>query len=240
MIMRWGLFFLRSKMLYLSQIKRSTAWNRAFEELRHHQHLLQKLGKIKEEFNDIEDTDGPTPAKVRNQESSSSKAASNMPKQLIKDLRVKVERLSSDGHVEMQATNDTIDNKEDVTKNNTENEERPVPHLPVAEDEPAREITSTCPQGLKKEGSQEDMVTSSSQEPRSKCVLVQTEQIQTDGLPPAKVSFSLLSSSFFFRIRVCAHYPRLPSYENFRLKGNVELRSNRRQRRWRNYAVNWN
>lgn len=128
---------------------------------------------------------------MRNQESSSSKGAShssNVPKQLIKDLRVKVERLSSDGsHSETQSANDTTDNKDNASKSNGANEDRQVPHLPVAEDEPAREITSTCPQGLKKEGSQEDMVTSSCQEPRSKCVLVQTEQIQADGLPPAKV-----------------------------------------------------
>jgi len=110
-----------------------------------------------------------------------------LPKQLIKDLRVKVERLSSDSNIETQNVNDK-NNKEDAAKSDTDNEERQVPHLPVAEDEPAREITSTCPQGIKKEGSQEDMVTSSCQEPRSKCVLVQTEQIQTDGLP-AKVNF---------------------------------------------------
>lgn len=154
---------------------------------------MQKLAKDKEDLNIIEDDDGPTPAKIRNLESSSSKNTtshnSNSPKQLIKDLRVKVERLSSDGHVEAQTANDAVDNKEDISKINTENEERQVPHLPVAEDEPARGITSTCPQGLKKEGSQEDMVTSSCQEPRSKCVLIQTEQIQTDGLPPAKVNF---------------------------------------------------
>jgi hypothetical protein len=100
---------------------------------------------------------------------------------------VKVERLSSDSNIETQNANDT-NNKEDAAKSDAENEERQVPRLPVAEDEPAREITSTCPQGIKKEGSQEDMVTSSCQEPRSKCVLVQTEQIQTDGLP-AKVNF---------------------------------------------------
>ncbi|XP_012235312.1 zinc finger MYND domain-containing protein 11 [Linepithema humile] len=161
------------------QIKKSTAWNRAFEELKHHQHLLQKLGKNKEDLNTI---DNPSPAKIRKLESSNSRSP-NLPKQLaIKDLRVKVERLSSDGSIETQTANDT-DNKKDVAKSNAENEERQVPHLPVAEDEPAREITSTCPQGIKKEGSQEDMVTSSCQEPRSKCVLVQTEQIQTDGLP---------------------------------------------------------
>jgi hypothetical protein len=108
---------------------------------------------------------------------------SNLPKQLIKDLRVRVERLSSDGNTEMQTANDGTDNKEYILKTIAENEERQVPHLPVAEDEPARGITSSCPLSLKKEGSQEDMVTSSCQEPRSKCVLVQTEQIQTDGLP---------------------------------------------------------
>ncbi|XP_032674014.1 zinc finger MYND domain-containing protein 11 isoform X2 [Odontomachus brunneus] len=172
------------------EIKRSTAWNRAFEELKHHQHLLAKMGKKKEDINTTEDDDdGPTPAKIRNQESSSSKGAShssNLPKQLMKDLRVKVERLSSDGH-ETQTANDAADNKVNASKSNGANEDRQVPHLPVAEDEPAREITSTCPQGLRKEGSQEDMVTSSCQEPRSKCVLVQTEQIQADGLPPAKI-----------------------------------------------------
>lgn len=86
--------------------------------------------------------------------------------------------------------NDEEDNKEDLLKTESEeNEERQVPHLPVAEDELPREIMSTCPLGLKKEGSQEDMVTSSCQEPRSKCVLVQTEQTQSDGLP-AKVNAS--------------------------------------------------
>lgn len=165
------------------QVKKSTAWNRAFEELKHHQNLLKKMGKNKEDLNN---TEGPTPAKMQKLESSSSRSTShnsNLPKHLMKDLRVRVERLSSDGNTDSQTTNDGSDNKEDASETNAENEERQVPCLPVAEDEPAREITSTCPQGLKKEGSQEDMVTSSSQEPRSKCVLVQTEQIQTDGLP---------------------------------------------------------
>lgn len=145
------------------------------------------MGKNKEDLNN---TEGPTPAKMQKLESSSSRSTShnsNLPKHLMKDLRVRVERLSSDGNTDSQTTNDGSDNKEDASETNAENEERQVPCLPVAEDEPAREITSTCPQGLKKEGSQEDMVTSSSQEPRSKCVLVQTEQIQTDGLP-AKVN----------------------------------------------------
>jgi len=158
--------------------------------LKHHQHLLQKLNKNKDSKEDFNSTDGSTPAKMRKLESSNSKSTSqgsNLPKQLIKDLRVRVERLSSDGNTEMQTTNDGTDNKEHILKTIAENEERQVPHLPVAEDEPARGITSTCPLGLKKEGSQEDMVTSSCQEPRSKCVLVQTEQIQTDGLP-AKVN----------------------------------------------------
>jgi len=144
------------------------------------------LGKNKEDNSNT--TEDATPAKVRKLDSRNTSQDSNLPKQLIKDLRVRVERLSSDGNTETQNANDETDNKEDATKTNAENEERQVPCLPVAEDEPAREsITSTCPQGLKKEGSQEDMVTSSCQEPRSKCVLVQTEQIQTDGLP-AKVN----------------------------------------------------
>ena len=169
------------------------AWNRAFEELKHHQNLLQKLAKNKEDDSNTTE-DAPTSAKMRKLESSNSKNASqdsNSPKQLIKDLRVRVERLSSESNTETQNINDETDNKQDATKTDAENEERQVPRLPVAEDEPAGEsITSTCPQGLKKEGSQEDMVTSSCQEPRSKCVLVQTEQIQTDGLP-AKVNLCL-------------------------------------------------
>ncbi|KYM77875.1 Zinc finger MYND domain-containing protein 11 [Atta colombica] len=175
-----------SSTLQSLQIKKSMAWNRAFEELKHHQNLLQKLAKNKEDDSNTTE-DAPTSAKMRKLESSNSKSASqdsNSPKQLIKDLRVRVERLSSESNTETQNINDETDNKQDATKTDAENEERQVPRLPVAEDEPAGEsITSTCPQGLKKEGSQEDMVTSSCQEPRSKCVLVQTEQIQTDGLP---------------------------------------------------------
>lgn len=169
---------------------------------------------------------------MRKLESSSSRSTShgsNTPKQLIKDLRVRVERLSSDGNTETQNANDETDNKEDDTKTDTENEERQVPRLPVAEDEPAGEsITSTCPQGLKKEGSQEDMVTSSCQEPRSKCVLVQTEQIQTDGLP-AKVN---LYPSVLVTYSRNEYYPiTFRQLYNCRSKENAELRNNLRQRR---------
>ncbi|XP_076297021.1 zinc finger MYND domain-containing protein 11 isoform X2 [Lasioglossum baleicum] len=167
------------------QIKRSTAWNRAFEELKHHQNLLQKLGKSIEDLDIDDDIDGPKPTKIRNMSSGSKFTAnnSNPAKQLFKDLRVKVERLSSDGHGELLPSQETKETEEKSSVIKDEGEERQVPCLPVAEDEPARGISSTCPQGLKKEGSQEDMVTSSSQEPRSKCVLVQTEQIQTETLP---------------------------------------------------------
>ncbi|KAL2713425.1 zinc finger MYND domain-containing protein 11 isoform X1 [Vespula squamosa] len=166
------------------KIKRSTAWNRAFEELKHHQHLLQKSGKNVEDIDGGSDYDGPKAAKIRHIDSASLKETShnsNKTKQIMKDLRVKVERLSTDGHGELTASQETKGNKSPRSKAGSE--ERQVPHLPVAEDEPTREISSTCPQGLKKEGSQEDMVTSSSQEPRSKCVLVQTEQIQTEVIP---------------------------------------------------------
>ncbi|XP_076297029.1 zinc finger MYND domain-containing protein 11 isoform X3 [Lasioglossum baleicum] len=139
------------------KIKRSTAWNRAFEELKHHQNLLQKLGKSIEDLDIDDDIDGPKPTKIRN--------------------------MSSDGHGELLPSQETKETEEKSSVIKDEGEERQVPCLPVAEDEPARGISSTCPQGLKKEGSQEDMVTSSSQEPRSKCVLVQTEQIQTETLP---------------------------------------------------------
>ncbi|XP_043488958.1 zinc finger MYND domain-containing protein 11 isoform X2 [Polistes fuscatus] len=166
------------------QIKRSTAWNRAFEELKHHQHLLQKSGKAVEEIDTGSDYEGPKAAKIGRTDTGSLKETSlksNPTKQIIKDLRVKVERLSTDGHADLMASRETAGNKSPKSKAGSE--ERTVPHLAVAEDEPTREISSTCPQGLKKEGSQEDMVTSSSQEPRSKCVLVQTEQIQTEVIP---------------------------------------------------------
>lgn len=153
--------------------------------------MLQKLGKNLEDLNAIEDNNGPTPAKICNIESSSSKNLSrnsNLPKQLIKDLRVKVERLISDGHNEVQIANDAANKKGYASRANATTEEKQVPHLSVAANESPREISSTCLQGLKKEGSQEDMVTSSCQEPRWKCVHIQTEQMQVDGLP-AKVKF---------------------------------------------------
>ncbi|XP_043255972.1 zinc finger MYND domain-containing protein 11 isoform X2 [Colletes gigas] len=167
------------------QIKRSTAWNRAFEELKHHQNLLQKLGKSIGELDISDDNEGPKPTKIRNISSDSKNTAnnSNPAIQVFKDLRVKVERLSSDGHSGLPSIQEEKDNEDKSAVSKAGSEERQVPCLPVAEDEPAREISSTCPQGLKKEGSQEDMVTSSSQEPRSKCVLVQTEQIQTEAIP---------------------------------------------------------
>ncbi|XP_076249208.1 zinc finger MYND domain-containing protein 11 isoform X3 [Calliopsis andreniformis] len=142
------------------KIKRSTAWNRAFEELKHHQNLLRKLGKNIGELDISDDCEGPKP-KIRNIQSTGSK----------------------NGHNDVPPTQDGKDNEEKSSVSKAGSEERQVPCLPVAEDEPPREMSTTCPQGLKKEGSQEDMVTSSSQEPRSKCVLVQTEQIQPETLP---------------------------------------------------------
>lgn len=204
------------------QIKRSTAWNRAFEELKHHQNLLGKLGKSQSVTHNnntsnnavADDIEGPKPSKMRrNQESSESSQGSQVappngasPVKLIKDLRVRVERLMSDGNSEIQLNQEKSESangegdggpeeKPDVNDGSRSiSEERQVPFLPVAtDDEPPLRITSsTCPQGLKKEGSQEDMVTSSSQEPRSKCVLVQTEEVQPE-TAPAKVT-SLQSS----------------------------------------------
>ena len=110
---------------------------------------------------------------------------SSLKKPLLKDLRVSVQRLSTEGNSD-QLEKVEKEEKEDSSMKRAKSEERQVPHLPVAEDEPAREISSSCPQGLKKEGSQEDMVTSSSQEPRTKCVLIQTEQVQSE-VSPAKV-----------------------------------------------------
>lgn len=147
------------------------------------------MGKSIAELDVSDDNEGPKPTKIRNIQSSGSKSTainSNPAKQLFKDLRVKVERLSSDGHSDAPPSQEEKENEDKTSVCKAGSEERQVPCLPVAEDEPPREIPSTCPQGLKKEGSQEDMVTSSSQEPRSKCVLVQTEQIQAEALP-AKV-----------------------------------------------------
>ncbi|XP_011306510.1 zinc finger MYND domain-containing protein 11-like isoform X2 [Fopius arisanus] len=163
------------------KIKRSSAWNKAFEELKHHQTLLQKLGKNRYITCELGDTDdGPKPPKIRN---TGTKVASNGAslKQIMKDLRVKVERLNSDGNFDSQTSQETKGMKKSSSRSTSE--DRQVPLLPVAEDEPPRAISSTCPLGLKKEGSQEDMVTSSSQEPRTKCVLVQTDSNQTEVMP---------------------------------------------------------
>ncbi|XP_015509408.1 zinc finger MYND domain-containing protein 11 isoform X1 [Neodiprion lecontei] len=186
------------------KIKRSAAWNRAFEELKRHKTLLAQLAKSETKDAELsDDENGVKPAKIRHIESpglnSSKNSTSSKSMTIFKDLRVKVERLSTEGRSDMQSTSGELEEKLKKSTSRTASEERKatpgsrktseerqVPFLAVAEDEPAREICSTCPQGLKKEGSQEDMVTSSSQEPRSKCVLVQTEQIQSEVLP-AKV-----------------------------------------------------
>lgn len=154
--------------------------------------------------------EGPKPSKMRrHQESSESSQGSQVaspngvsPVKLTKDLRVRVERLMSDGNSEIQLNQEKSESangdgdgdggpneKPEVNDGSrSTSEERQVPFLPVAIDEepPLRISSSTCPEGLKKEGSQEDMVTSSSQEPRSKCVLVQTEEVQPE-TAPAKV-----------------------------------------------------
>ncbi|KZC03913.1 Zinc finger MYND domain-containing protein 11, partial [Dufourea novaeangliae] len=150
-----------------------------------HAKLSREHCKSVEDLDIDDDNEGPKPTKIRNISSGSKVTAnnSNPAKQLFKDLRVKVERLSSDGHSELPPSQEVKANEDKSSVSKAESEERQVPCLPVAEDEPARGISSTCPQGLKKEGSQEDMVTSSCQEPRSKCVLVQTEQIQTETVP---------------------------------------------------------
>ncbi|KAH0562904.1 zinc finger MYND domain-containing protein 11 isoform X2 [Cotesia glomerata] len=205
------------------KIKRSTAWNRAFEELKHHQSLLTKLPKSSSSVahnnnstnaaGTTDDVEGPKPSKMRrHQESSESSQGSQVaspngvsPVKLTKDLRVRVERLMSDGNSEIQLNQEKSesangdgdgvgvgdgdggpDEKPEVNDGSrSTSEERQVPFLPVAIDEepPLRISSSTCPEGLKKEGSQEDMVTSSSQEPRSKCVLVQTEEVQPETAP---------------------------------------------------------
>ena len=154
--------------------------------MKHHQALLQKLGKRKLS-NSLDDDGELKMAKIRKIDKSSTKDSKNSPqkKQVLKDLRVKVERLNKESSSD-QSEKDEKDEKGDTSKKRPKSVE--VPNLPVAEDEPAREISSSCPQGLKKEGSQEDMVTSSSQEPRTKCVLIQTEHADVQAeVVPAKV-----------------------------------------------------
>lgn len=191
---------------YLLQIKRSTAWNRAFEELKHHQNLLQKL-TTHDVTCDSDNNDGPKPAKIRNVKSARSKVALSNGvspvKQIIKDLRVKVERLTTDGNSETQLNQVKMEKTMvDNESSRSASEDRQVPHLPVAMDEPAHEIFSSCPQELKKEGSQEDMVTSSSQEPRSKCVLVQTDQIQSDSVPAKAIIYHNLFIKLFWLLLI--------------------------------------
>ncbi|XP_034938156.1 zinc finger MYND domain-containing protein 11 isoform X2 [Chelonus insularis] len=165
------------------QIKRSTAWNKANEELKHHQSLLQKLGKNTQSPNNNSEDDGPKPSKIRNVDTGSPgvKVASNgafPAKKITKDLRVRVERLMSDGSSETQ-----LNQVKTEESSRSTSEERQVPYLPVAvEDERTHKIISSSHQGLKKEGSQEDMVTSSSQEPRTKCISVQTDETSSESV----------------------------------------------------------
>lgn len=159
------------------QIKRSTAWNRAFDELKHHQNLLSKSGKNRHLTCDLKD-DGPKPAKIRK---TGIKVPSNGASKIIKDLRVKVARLTSGG---LFGHNQDIKNEIKIngsikSGSRSTSEDRQVPLLPVAEDEPPTEVFGMNPSKLRKEGSQEDMVTSSCQEPRSKCVQVQTDSVPT-------------------------------------------------------------
>ncbi|XP_043477585.1 zinc finger MYND domain-containing protein 11 [Leptopilina heterotoma] len=161
------------------QIKKSNAWNKAYDELKHHQALLQKLGKRK---NSDTNSMNLKEKKIRKLEKSNTKEVPNFPlkKQLLKDLRVKVERISSEGSSD-QSEKEDKDEKDNLSSKVIK-KKTPELHLPVVH-ENAGEISTTFPQGMKKEGSQEDMVTSSSQEPRTKCVLIQTEQVQSDVFP---------------------------------------------------------
>lgn len=123
--------------------------------------------------------------KIRKLEKISTKDAPNFPlkKQLLKDLRVKVERISSEGssdHSEKEDKDDK-DNLSKLIKKKIIEKNSPIIH------QITEEISSSLTQGIKKEGSEEDMVTSSCQEPRTKCVLIQTE-LQSEVFP-GKVHF---------------------------------------------------
>lgn len=124
--------------------------------------------------------------KFRKMEKSSTKETPNVPlkKQLLKDLRVKVERISSEGSSD-QSEKEDKDEKDDISK--IIKKKTPETRLPVIH-EISGEISSSSLQGTKKEGSQEDMVTSSCQESRTKCVSIQTEQVQSENFP-GKVIF---------------------------------------------------
>ena len=133
-------------------------------------------------------------------QNNSSIAGTN--NKVMKDLIVKIERMN---HPQNHSdSNGQQNSSAEKSEERNESEERQVPELPIAEDEPATEISSTCPQGLKKEGSQEDMVTSSSQETRLISVLIQTDPVQQD-VSPTKVTifliFFFLAKNFFFYLK---------------------------------------
>lgn len=146
---------------------------------------MQKFKRSHDKSDKNDKNDAVKPAKIQ-KTMNSTDVGNNSPKPVLKNLRVTVERMDN-------ANNGQMNEEAPANAENARNggEELHYPELPIAEDEPAREIiSSTCPQGLKKEGSEEDMVTSSCQESRTKSTFVQTEQVHSKSLP-AKVTQSL-------------------------------------------------
>lgn len=110
-----------------SQIKRSAAWTRAFEELKRHKSMLAQLGKSGSRVADIYDSEnGPKPPKIRNINKSSGLNGSKNSKTstILKDLRVNVERLSNDTRLDMQSTSGDGDDKSKTSTSRTMSEER--------------------------------------------------------------------------------------------------------------------
>lgn len=145
--------------IHTLQVKRTSSWNKACEELRRHQELLEKL---KQETNNF----------TTNLESSEEEEESEVesePEERIKSQPIKVEKEETEDDDD---EDDDDDDNEDEPKTKIKAESEGE----VSQDEESSiSSTSKAKTENKKDGvSQEDMVSSSCQEPRSRSVLVQT------------------------------------------------------------------
>lgn len=90
---------------------------------------MAQLSKSKIKGGDISDEEsGPKPAKIRNIESPGlngmENSSSSKPLPIFKDLRVKVERLSTEGRSDMQSTSGEVEDKPKTSTSRTNSEER--------------------------------------------------------------------------------------------------------------------
>ncbi|KAK7791097.1 hypothetical protein R5R35_000516 [Gryllus longicercus] len=140
--------------IHTLQVKRTSSWNKACEELRRHQELLEKL---KKETNDF----------TTNLESSEEEESEpeSEPEEETKPKPIKVEKEETEDDDE-----DEDDDEEPKVKIKAESEGE------VSQDEESSiSSTSKAKADNKKDGlSQEDMVSSSCQEPRTRSIMVQT------------------------------------------------------------------